>query len=35
MPDTVREIQAYLDRPLDELMQELAIYREQVKIGNG
>ena len=30
MPDTIREIQPYLDRPLDELMQELAVYREQV-----
>jgi len=29
MPDTAREIQAYLDRPLDELMQELAFYHEQ------
>jgi len=29
MPDTSSEIQSYLDRPLDELMQELAIYREQ------
>lgn len=29
MPDTSSEIQSYLDRPLDELVQELAIYREQ------
>ncbi len=30
MPETAREIQTYLDRPLDELMQEFALYREQV-----
>ena len=29
MPDSAAEIQRYLDRPLDDLTQEFALYREQ------
>jgi len=30
VPDLSDDIQRYLDRPLDELMQEFVLYREQV-----
>lgn len=30
MPDSTREIQRYLDQPLDDLMQEFVLYREQI-----
>jgi hypothetical protein len=35
MPDTSREIQRYLDQPLDALLQEFDLYAEQAGVMKG